>query len=270
MKMLGIQETETSPHEKKMVINAKDRTFMLLHSPQIIGFRLRTPRLLVKVVNGRKRRRRSRHGSNDAAERKKSWSESGGNLLVPVKTGSVFCSTFFSRNQAADEEKLGKSKSIKNILEFKGENRTKADIQCRESLEKSNKSTHYLFLSRTGKNGGGSSAKEPIFCFRFSGLLGWKKRLRFSFRKWRITGGIGTSCMGMAGLAAQRRNRGYYTQIQSIRSPEEADEEEEKEEGIELCKKRILMGDRCKPLSISGRLNYDQNGVLLPELLPYD
>ncbi|CAH9087444.1 unnamed protein product [Cuscuta europaea] len=263
MKMLGIQETETSPREKEMIINGKDRTFMLLHSPQIIGFRLRTPRLLVKVVNGRKRRRRrSRHGSNDAAERKKSLSEPGGNLLLPVKTGSVFCSTFFSRNQAADDEKLGKSKSIKNILGFKGKN-----IQCRESLEKSTKSTHYLFLSRTGKNGGGSSAKEPIFCFRFSGLLRWKKRLRFSFRKWRITGGIGTSCMGMA---SQRRNRGYYTQIQSIRNPEEADDEEEKEEGIELCKKRILMGDRCKPLSISGRLNYDKNGVLLPELLPYD
>ncbi|KAM6597841.1 hypothetical protein CsatA_008365 [Cannabis sativa] len=38
--------------------------------------------------------------------------------------------------------------------------------------------------------------------------------------------------------------------------------------GVELCKKRILMGGKCKPLNVSGTLQYDNNGVLLPEPLP--
>lgn len=44
----------------------------------------------------------------------------------------------------------------------------------------------------------------------------------------------------------------------------------EEEEGgeVELCKKRILMGRRCKPLNCSGTLQYDKNGILLPDLLP--
>lgn len=33
----------------------------------------------------------------------------------------------------------------------------------------------------------------------------------------------------------------------------------------ELCKKRILMGERCKPVNRSGILHYDGDGVLLPE-----
>ncbi|KAF8015965.1 hypothetical protein BT93_H1497 [Corymbia citriodora subsp. variegata] len=37
---------------------------------------------------------------------------------------------------------------------------------------------------------------------------------------------------------------------------------------VELCKKRILMGRRCKPLNCSGTLQYDNDGILLPELLP--
>ena len=42
----------------------------------------------------------------------------------------------------------------------------------------------------------------------------------------------------------------------------------EEKEGLQLCKKRILMGGKCKPLSISGALHYDKNGILLPEELP--
>lgn len=39
-------------------------------------------------------------------------------------------------------------------------------------------------------------------------------------------------------------------------------------ESLELCKKRILMGRKCKPLNISGTLLYDKNGILIPEVLP--
>ncbi|CAA3007035.1 Hypothetical predicted protein [Olea europaea subsp. europaea] len=45
------------------------------------------------------------------------------------------------------------------------------------------------------------------------------------------------------------------------------DGEEEKEERseMELCKKRILMGEKCRPLNLSGALHYDKDGILLPE-----
>ncbi|KAM7274414.1 hypothetical protein ACFE04_029078 [Oxalis oulophora] len=33
----------------------------------------------------------------------------------------------------------------------------------------------------------------------------------------------------------------------------------------QLCKKRILMGEKCKPLGNSGKLEYDEDGVLLPD-----
>ncbi|XWS40799.1 hypothetical protein CRYUN_Cryun17cG0026500 [Craigia yunnanensis] len=41
-----------------------------------------------------------------------------------------------------------------------------------------------------------------------------------------------------------------------------------KSEKRELCKKRILMGERCRPLNHSGIIQYDENGVLMPEIIP--
>lgn len=34
---------------------------------------------------------------------------------------------------------------------------------------------------------------------------------------------------------------------------------------LELCKKRILMGEKCRALNHSGVLHYDKQGILLPE-----
>lgn len=43
----------------------------------------------------------------------------------------------------------------------------------------------------------------------------------------------------------------------------------EKDDGqVCLCNKRILMGERCKPLHSSGTLQYDSDGLLIPDLLP--
>ena len=38
---------------------------------------------------------------------------------------------------------------------------------------------------------------------------------------------------------------------------------EKEEPRFELCKKKILMGEKCRPLS--GSLRYDQNGILVPQ-----
>ncbi|XLR00007.1 hypothetical protein HN51_054736 [Arachis hypogaea] len=37
---------------------------------------------------------------------------------------------------------------------------------------------------------------------------------------------------------------------------------------VELCKRRILMGAKCKPLSSSGVLRYDKDGIHIPEIIP--
>lgn len=35
--------------------------------------------------------------------------------------------------------------------------------------------------------------------------------------------------------------------------------------GLELCKRRILMGVKCKPVTASGKLHYGTDGVILAE-----
>ncbi|XP_071933415.1 uncharacterized protein [Coffea arabica] len=51
-----------------------------------------------------------------------------------------------------------------------------------------------------------------------------------------------------------------------IQQGKESEEEDEESGGIELCKKKILMGRKCRPLNKSGTLQYDENGILLPEV----
>uniref|UniRef100_A0A2N9ITY1 Uncharacterized protein n=1 Tax=Fagus sylvatica TaxID=28930 RepID=A0A2N9ITY1_FAGSY len=53
-------------------------------------------------------------------------------------------------------------------------------------------------------------------------------------------------------------------------SEQESDEKVRDEKGdLELCKKRILMGAKCRPLGFSGILRYGKDGILLPEVLPW-
>ena len=56
------------------------------------------------------------------------------------------------------------------------------------------------------------------------------------------------------------------------RGSEEENDGKDKEENGELvlCKKRIPMGERCRPLGFSGILQYDKDGILLPEVLGED
>nr|GMD03576.1 uncharacterized protein LOC107772263 [Ipomoea batatas] len=97
---------------------------------------------------------------------------------------------------------------------------------------------------------------------RFSALFGLgKKDSEFGFNTWKISpvNKVGTSEDSFAAAAGDHRE---------IQTPEFNRKTEEEDEGLELCKKRILMGERCRALSTSGSLHYDGNGVLLPEFLP--
>ncbi|KDP23428.1 hypothetical protein JCGZ_23261 [Jatropha curcas] len=55
---------------------------------------------------------------------------------------------------------------------------------------------------------------------------------------------------------------------QSSSNQETSEREDRGGEQQELCKKRILMGEKCRPLSYSGTLQYDKDGTLLPDAIP--
>ncbi|KAJ6694487.1 hypothetical protein OIU85_005194 [Salix viminalis] len=80
------------------------------------------------------------------------------------------------------------------------------------------------------------------------------RRLQLQDRKAAVT------CLGI--------HQGYPVRGSKIGGkPGQAGEESREESGDELCKKRILMGEKCKPLNLSGSLHYDEDGILLPEML---
>lgn len=64
---------------------------------------------------------------------------------------------------------------------------------------------------------------------------------------------------------AASKNGVKMRRMRSVKMKQREGESETKEGNQELCKKRILMGGKCKPLNVSGVLHYDQNGILLPE-----
>ncbi|PIN08834.1 hypothetical protein CDL12_18591 [Handroanthus impetiginosus] len=107
-----------------------------------------------------------------------------------------------------------------------------------------------------------------------SGISGILKSTGFSLRKWKaIKRGFANGSKGSG-------TKPFYGKIKraklrlkiEVRQGEKTNRHEEKEceavednGELELCKKRILMGERCRPLNISGALHYDKEGILLPE-----
>ncbi|KAK9292287.1 hypothetical protein L1049_020251 [Liquidambar formosana] len=89
--------------------------------------------------------------------------------------------------------------------------------------------------------------------------------------------GVATNCIvngteeNSCSLATVSSSRISFSRVKlrrenSIRKKATNQVEEEEERGEEeLCKKRILMGERCRPLNMSGILQYDKNGIILPE-----
>ncbi|CAI9764249.1 unnamed protein product [Fraxinus pennsylvanica] len=88
-----------------------------------------------------------------------------------------------------------------------------------------------------------------------------RNRISFPFRKLKLDEKINSGASEKnSSLNLDERKRVAEKLI--IRDGEE--EEEERSE-MELCKKRILMGEKCRPLNLSGALHYDTDGILLPE-----
>uniref|UniRef100_A0A3Q7ENT3 Uncharacterized protein n=1 Tax=Solanum lycopersicum TaxID=4081 RepID=A0A3Q7ENT3_SOLLC len=183
------------------------------------------------------------------------------------------------------EERLTLSKScsfkkILRILDTKGKPLKVNEEQNSETSTGSRKQPRILPRNPSG-----------LFEFRF------RKRIGFCFTNWKTNKAAdpGTDFEGADygavtnaetqemsktfNWASIKRQKACYCIIRRVKAIHKRvvkqervckheDEEEQEKVELELCKKRILMGGKCRPLSASGSLHYDQNGILLPEL-PY-
>ncbi|KAB2621578.1 hypothetical protein D8674_023760 [Pyrus ussuriensis x Pyrus communis] len=103
---------------------------------------------------------------------------------------------------------------------------------------------------------GGSLTKSKTKRNRVVGEHGSSGNLNRAPSKLMVTGGRKSSTGRSLGRMLSRE------------FDEGDDSRQEEREGEELCKKRILMGGKCKPLSLSGTLQYAENGILVTEFIP--
>ncbi|OIW07099.1 hypothetical protein TanjilG_02733 [Lupinus angustifolius] len=120
--------------------------------------------------------------------------------------------------------------------------------------------------------------KQPLLSFVDKKKKGWnnlKAKIRFSevrrkVSSWRSVGILSKVLVIRLKLKMVRSIIKRKVRKQSKHDLEQnGDENGEEDKGRELCKKRILMGVRCKPLSSSGTLRYDEDGIFLPEITSF-
>ncbi|XP_016447247.1 uncharacterized protein LOC107772263 [Nicotiana tabacum] len=199
-------------------------------------------------------------------------------LIVSRKKGSKFKSLLEDSVEGLTLSRSCSFKKIMRIIDTKGKQMKKKDEATSETSTGTRKQPRILFRNLSGLK------------FRF------RTRVRFRFNNGKTNkADTGTDFEGADYVAVKNAETGKMSKTiswASIRRPtgyciirsmksihkrmmkqgreckhEDGDEQEKVE--LELCKKRILMGDKCRPLSASGSLHYDQNGILLPEVLPY-
>ncbi|KAK4378881.1 hypothetical protein RND71_000743 [Anisodus tanguticus] len=278
----------------------KNRSSLLKYS-QINGFamslqqkvRVRLPKLLL-VKNPMQKTERS-----DTGKKKKiKWTKPAG--LLPKEIGSIFWNAsrnkkLFQRDSSSskndrhdDADALNKCMEERDQLIVSGAKCNMFKTLLEDSVERLtlSKSCSFKKILRIRHKG------EAI-----KGLFKFRKRIGFCFTNWKTNkadpgtgfegadyGAVNNAEMGEMSktinwASIKRQPAAVYCIIRRVKSihkrvvkqgrecKHEDGEEQEKVE-LELCKKRILMGGKCQPLSASGSLHYDQNGILLPEL-PY-
>ncbi|OIS99860.1 hypothetical protein A4A49_08122 [Nicotiana attenuata] len=220
----------------------------------------------------------SKNDRNDNADALDDCTEERDALIASRKKGNKFRTLLEDSIEGLTLSRSGSFKKIMRIIGTKGKQRKKKDEATSETSTGTRKQPRILFPNLSGTK------------FRF------RTRVRFRFNNWKTnkadtgTDFEGADCGAVKNAetgkmsktiswASIQRPTGYCI-IRSMKSihkrmmkqgrkckHEDGDEQEKVE--LELCKKRILMGDKCRPLSASGSLHYDQNGILLPEVLPY-
>ncbi|KAA8545216.1 hypothetical protein F0562_020000 [Nyssa sinensis] len=261
--------------------------------------RIKIPKLLVKTMQ-----RRSQKCSNEADEfdqnKNKNKCVKPRRLFLRKKVGSIIHNVFGSKKSqeimeeleednekklncgdgpfqiSTPETKISKSYSLKEILEIENEREKQEMLEGLKSSQQSD------MADKQPLKGPGSLSLSGLFITKdhLSFIKGkMNKACNCSYRDKRGDNGVGSSFRVIgkqesssnltrvpSGRAIGCRN---IRRVKSTRKKVTKQVEEDSEqEGEELCKKRILMGGRCRTINLSGALHYDENGILLPEAIP--
>ncbi|KAL2254157.1 UNVERIFIED_CONTAM: hypothetical protein Sindi_0210400 [Sesamum indicum] len=173
------------------------------------------------------------------------------------------------------------AKKIGAIISSTCGSRSKAQEMCVDEAKvcsMGNKKRHHqvalnksLSFHAKGKRKGNSrnqSHEANKRCLTMSCIF--RKRYGFGFRKRRAIkiGNANANSNEDSGLkrsSHERITRARLMLKRGVKRGQKARVAEDDDRELELCKKRILMGEKCRPLNISGTLHYDKYGVLLPE-----
>ncbi|CAN4111023.1 unnamed protein product [Withania somnifera] len=222
----------------------------------------------------------SKHDKQDAADGSGRCMEERDQLIVSGKRGNMFKAVLEDSLERLTLSKSCSFKKILRIIDTKGKPLKVNDEENSEISTRTVKQQRILPRKLSG-----------LFKFRF------RKRNGFCFTNWKASeadpgtdfedadcGAVTDAETGEmsknTNWALIKRQHAGYCIIRRVkfihkrvvkqgRESKHEDEEEQEKINLELCKKRILMGGKCRPLSASGSLHYDQDGILLPEL-PYE
>ncbi|KAJ9180303.1 hypothetical protein P3X46_008569 [Hevea brasiliensis] len=186
----------------------------------------------------------------------------------------------------SDQSPLSKSYSIKKLLEIEDEEQKRPNKETRASKKqprKADKSLNIslsfsrLFKKSTNCNFMRGKFNEidtnSVGVGRIADIVIERQASTRSLSRLPSTGNT-SDIVNLPRVPSRiltcRRNLKMSQSLTKIKSTRinEGKSSERKDRGEEeLCKKRILMGEKCKPLSYSGTLEYDKDGVLLPDVI---
>ncbi|KAJ6876671.1 hypothetical protein NC651_029620 [Populus alba x Populus x berolinensis] len=225
--------------------------------------RIRIPQLLAKTMRRRSNDCITDHLDDHARAKKERVVKP--KSLLPEKFGLFFPSVFGKKKSPKASSKVHKNgDGYKSDLAWADDGFCMMEI----SLLGLHQSLHYLFLEIEEEEEEGEEHEKPTMERRDnkpSRAADMFLKVSFSsigfFHKESIKGTPYRSEVEDGFVPGK-----YYEEPKWRKTS--ANRGESREEcGEELCKKRILMGERCKPLSFSGSLHYDEDGTLLPEVL---
>ncbi|KAK4595621.1 hypothetical protein RGQ29_013916 [Quercus rubra] len=217
--------------------------------------RIKFPKLIAKIMQ-----KRCRQCKDDHSKNKKKWAKEVGLVFSGVmgKKKSVDACSSNDRN----EEVYGKTTINKEMLDSgneEGKQKRNGKVKSSTQSRVANKLPTKKFLSFTSffnKNRKnfikGNINKENDSCSICDGVLIGKQ------------GSSGHLIRVPSKILTTRKK---LRVARSLRKKMNKQFEREENDELVLCKKRIPMGERCRPLGFSSTLQYDKDGILLPEVL---
>ncbi|KAJ6775411.1 F2P16.13 PROTEIN-RELATED [Salix purpurea] len=249
------------------------------------SIRIRIPKLLAKTMQ-----RRSNGCPADHTKAKKERAVKSESLLSK-KVGFFFSSVFRKKKPPKACSKVHKNGdgylpfgspeyyAFKKLLEIQEEEEEEEEPEV-EKREKtpSTAEDDYLRVSFPFSSFFSKCTSLDLFRGKINSGNGWNHKLlggggmsdTLTERKDSRSNLLRNSSRVLRSRLQKLKMAGSFakTAVRQVRGKSEQIREERREEGgEELCKKRILMGEKCKPLNFSGSLHYDEDGILLPEVL---